>query len=522
MPGFGLLPKEYNVRIHGAYFPGYFYGKPDTPIMDVKIGELPAWLSRRSRNPADWARAIARFGWRYTFKWIACKQLTFAPVFQFAVVLGAKSVEHNLLALQVGGWNMCSNVFRKGGNELVFPAQHHCLAVMLLSQSLWLGTLIVFSRCGRPGGIPALVQQLATLMQHRPSCRIALLACYGRAGKRKHATADASLLTLSRFPSSTLPHPNLNTFSECPTTRTDRFAHNCSTLGCTFLTTQNTSRSVSKPRKPVYLAASNVHPLEQSGQQVALACALHSLCIDICYLSETRTQDANPAALLCDAEVTAAGYAGVGIVLSDRAEASLLAFYELPEQRKSLDNVVPTNRPAPNPNKPHQSVIGDNHRLPLLLEHWRGRRPYTCTLLLLSLRKTSTHCIATDKPVDPKIKRSFQDRPDRHMSNFGNVLKYGSSGDCNTFSVPSCHATRRKHDGWDCPILDRGSREVVVGFEPRTLRAISPLVICLQANHQQPICIISMVSGYGYPQCYSEPELPFEVHPSNLTQTLNL
>ncbi|KAA3681495.1 F-type H+-transporting ATPase subunit f [Paragonimus westermani] len=58
---FGLLPKEYNVRVHGAYFPGYYYGKPDTPLLDVKLGELPAWLSRRSRNPADWARAISRF-----------------------------------------------------------------------------------------------------------------------------------------------------------------------------------------------------------------------------------------------------------------------------------------------------------------------------------------------------------------------------------------------------------------------------------------------------------------------------
>ncbi|KAF8565248.1 hypothetical protein P879_09153 [Paragonimus westermani] len=84
---FGLLPKEYNVRVHGAYFPGYYYGKPDTPLLDVKLGELPAWLSRRSRNPADWARAISRFGWRYTFKWLACKKLTFAPAFQICATI---------------------------------------------------------------------------------------------------------------------------------------------------------------------------------------------------------------------------------------------------------------------------------------------------------------------------------------------------------------------------------------------------------------------------------------------------
>ncbi|KAG5445248.1 hypothetical protein CSKR_110452 [Clonorchis sinensis] len=43
----------------------------------------------------------------------------------------------------------------------------------------------------------------STFMPHRPSrdaiSRVALLAAYSRAGKRKHATADASLLTLSRF-----------------------------------------------------------------------------------------------------------------------------------------------------------------------------------------------------------------------------------------------------------------------------------------------------------------------------------
>ncbi|KER26741.1 hypothetical protein T265_06102 [Opisthorchis viverrini] len=101
-----------------------------------------------------------------------------------------------------------------------------------------------------------------------------------------------------------------------------------------------------------------------------------------------------------DAEATAPGYAEVGIVLSERAEASFLDWisvdtrlcpvrlaksYEFSEQQKSLDNVVPTNKPALNPNRPHRrqlSVARVDHRPQLLLEHYRGLRPCTCTLLL--------------------------------------------------------------------------------------------------------------------------------------------
>ncbi|CAL8078960.1 unnamed protein product [Calicophoron daubneyi] len=87
MPEFGLLPKEYNARVHGPYFPGYYYGKPDTPIWDVKLGDLKAWVSRRSRSPVDMGRAISRFAWRYSFRWFAAKKLTLAPVFQVAALI---------------------------------------------------------------------------------------------------------------------------------------------------------------------------------------------------------------------------------------------------------------------------------------------------------------------------------------------------------------------------------------------------------------------------------------------------
>ncbi|KER22678.1 hypothetical protein T265_09300 [Opisthorchis viverrini] len=42
--------------------------------------------------------------------------------------------------------------------------------------------------------------------------------------------------------------------------------------------------------RPVYLTTFNVRTLKRAAQQVALARALDSLCIDVCCLSETRTQ----------------------------------------------------------------------------------------------------------------------------------------------------------------------------------------------------------------------------------------
>ncbi|KER26023.1 hypothetical protein T265_06658 [Opisthorchis viverrini] len=168
--------------------------------------------------------------------------------------------------------------------------------------------------------------------------RVALLAAYSRVGKRKHATADASLLILSRFPSFTTPHPNSNTFSAGPSSGPGRFAHPASHSAATSarpssVTTLNTSKSVFKPRKPACLAAFNVRTLKQADQQGALALTLDSICIDACCLSETRTQDELTAPSLSsrfrlrtsgDAEAAAAGYAGVGTVLSKQAEASLL------------------------------------------------------------------------------------------------------------------------------------------------------------------------------------------------------
>lgn len=75
------------------------------------------------------------------------------------------------------------------------------------------------------------------------------------------------------------------------------------------------------------------------GQQAALVRTMESFAIEVCCLSETRLQDSNTVVRLAsnadfgtkyflhlsgDTEAAANGLAGVGIVLSDKAEASLL------------------------------------------------------------------------------------------------------------------------------------------------------------------------------------------------------
>ncbi|GAA53045.1 hypothetical protein CLF_109407 [Clonorchis sinensis] len=204
----------------------------------------------------------------------------------------------------------------------------------------------------------------STFMPHRPSrgaiSRVALLAAYSRAG---------------------------------PSSRTDRFARPTSHLAADCVrprsaTSLNTSKSVFKPRKPVYLATFNVRSLKQAGQQVALARTLDSLSIDVCCLSETRTQDASTVIELTapslssrfrlrtsgDAEAAAAGYAGVGIVLSERAEASLLDWIPVDSRLCAV-------------------------RLATSVRESRG-----------SVRKKRTPRLAIEKLVDPEVKRNYQNQ----------------------------------------------------------------------------------------------------------------
>ncbi|KER19871.1 hypothetical protein T265_11456 [Opisthorchis viverrini] len=120
-----------------------------------------------------------------------------------------------------------------------------------------------------------------------------------------------------------------------PALRTDDSVRHASVLRAASArhmvpTSSGISRSVLKPRHPLYLAAFNVRTLKQAGQQVVLALTLDSLCIYMCCVSETRIQDASKVTeltapsvstrfRLCssgDPEAAATGCARVGVVLT--------------------------------------------------------------------------------------------------------------------------------------------------------------------------------------------------------------
>ncbi|GAA50185.1 hypothetical protein CLF_104170 [Clonorchis sinensis] len=147
------------------------------------------------------------------------------------------------------------------------------------------------------------------LMPHRPSrgaiSRVALLAAYSRAGPALRTDDSVRLASVLRAASVHHMAPK----------------------------SSGISKSLFKPQHSVYLAAFNVRILEQAAQQAAPAPTVDSLGIDVCCVSETRTRDASTVIELTAPSVStrfrlrtsaAAGYAGVGIVLSQRAEVSLL------------------------------------------------------------------------------------------------------------------------------------------------------------------------------------------------------
>ncbi|XP_069124768.1 putative ATP synthase subunit f, mitochondrial [Argopecten irradians] len=69
----GKYDPLYNPRVHGTFNPSRYYGKPDKPIMDVKMKELPSWIWRRNCTPIGAARAVGRGFWSFKLKYISCK-----------------------------------------------------------------------------------------------------------------------------------------------------------------------------------------------------------------------------------------------------------------------------------------------------------------------------------------------------------------------------------------------------------------------------------------------------------------
>ena len=106
--GFGGIPAYYNPRIHGPYRPDVYYGPSkfifegferffsisisiytffcpfteDTPLAKVKLGELPAWLSRRSADPRMMMACIGRANARWQLNYHHAVRPGLAPLFQ--------------------------------------------------------------------------------------------------------------------------------------------------------------------------------------------------------------------------------------------------------------------------------------------------------------------------------------------------------------------------------------------------------------------------------------------------------
>ncbi|KAK9744736.1 Mitochondrial F1F0-ATP synthase, subunit f [Popillia japonica] len=85
--GIGDYPAEYNAKVHGPYDPARFYGKPDTPFGQVRLGEIGSWLARRNKHPSAIAGAFSRAWWRWQHKYVQPKRAGIAPFFQ--LVTGA-------------------------------------------------------------------------------------------------------------------------------------------------------------------------------------------------------------------------------------------------------------------------------------------------------------------------------------------------------------------------------------------------------------------------------------------------
>ncbi|KFD58680.1 hypothetical protein M513_00373, partial [Trichuris suis] len=83
----GLLPKEYNKKIHGVYCPWRYYGKKDTNFFDVKLGDLPAWYARRDKSFKAIVAAIGRGYHKWVYDWFSPRLMNAAPIFHLAAMM---------------------------------------------------------------------------------------------------------------------------------------------------------------------------------------------------------------------------------------------------------------------------------------------------------------------------------------------------------------------------------------------------------------------------------------------------
>ena len=57
----------------------------DTPLAQVKVGEITSWLARREKSPRAAIAAISRAWWRWNHKYVQPKRAGIAPAFQIIV-----------------------------------------------------------------------------------------------------------------------------------------------------------------------------------------------------------------------------------------------------------------------------------------------------------------------------------------------------------------------------------------------------------------------------------------------------
>ncbi|KAM0731919.1 putative ATP synthase subunit f, mitochondrial [Formica fusca] len=81
----GGYPPEYDAAKHGPYNPARYYGKPDTPFLDLKVNEIPAWIARRQKTPQAIVGACSRAFWCWQHKYIQPRRSGIAPFFHVAV-----------------------------------------------------------------------------------------------------------------------------------------------------------------------------------------------------------------------------------------------------------------------------------------------------------------------------------------------------------------------------------------------------------------------------------------------------
>ncbi|XP_076171344.1 ATP synthase, subunit F [Ptiloglossa arizonensis] len=98
--GIGDYPLEYDPVRHGPYDPARYYGKPDTPFGEVKLGELVSWVGRRKKGPRPLIALFSRAYWRWQHKYVFPQKTGVAPFFQVVVPLCALFYCFNYLRIR--------------------------------------------------------------------------------------------------------------------------------------------------------------------------------------------------------------------------------------------------------------------------------------------------------------------------------------------------------------------------------------------------------------------------------------